>query len=62
VEEREQAILVAASLKLEVTAFRKELSTLKKLKTDLSQSNTAAKLEVEQVEKATGKYSKHVRK
>jgi hypothetical protein len=47
VEEQEQAILDAASLKLEeVTAFKKEIPTLKKLKTDLSQSNTAAKLEV----------------
>jgi hypothetical protein len=62
VQEHEQAILDAASLKLEVTAFKKELSTLKKHKTDLSQSNTAAKLEVTLVEKATGRYSKPVRK
>jgi hypothetical protein len=54
-EEREEAILDAASLKLEVTAFKKELTTLKKKKTELSLNNTAAKVEVAQVEKETGK-------
>ena len=61
-EEREAAILDAASLKEEITAFKKELSILKKKKTELSQSNTAAKLEVTQVEKEAGRYSKPIRK
>jgi hypothetical protein len=40
-EEREAAILDAASLKLEIMAFKKELSTLKKKKKELSQNNMA---------------------
>ncbi len=57
--EIEAAILDAASLKLEIAFFKKELSVLnKKQKTELSQRNTAAKVEVTRVERETGKYSK----
>jgi hypothetical protein len=41
--------------------FKKELSALKKQKTELSQRNTAAKVEVAQAEKELGKYSKPIR-
>jgi hypothetical protein len=61
-EEREEAIMDAPSLKLEVTAFKKELTTLKKKKTELLLNITASKVEVAQVEKETGNYSKHVQK
>jgi regulator of replication initiation timing len=44
-------------LKLEIAFFKKELSALKKQKTELSQRNTAAKVEVAKVEKELGKYS-----
>jgi hypothetical protein len=46
--EREVAILDAASLKLEIVFFKKELSARKKQKTELSQRNTAAKVGVNQ--------------
>jgi hypothetical protein len=61
-EEREQAILDVASLKQEITNFKKELSVLKKKKTELSQANTAAKLAVVEVEKTEGRYPKPIRK
>jgi hypothetical protein len=48
-------------LKLEIAFFKKELSALKKQKTELSQRNTAAKVEVTRVETETGKYSKPIR-
>ena len=41
-------------MKLEITAFKKELSALKKKKAELSQKNMA-KVEVTKVEKETGK-------
>jgi hypothetical protein len=47
--EREAAIMDAASLKLEIALFKKELSTLKRQKTELLQWNTAAKVEVAKV-------------
>jgi vacuolar-type H+-ATPase subunit D/Vma8 len=47
-------------LKLEIAFFKKGLSALKKQKTELSQRNTAAKVEVAKVEKELGKYSKPV--
>jgi hypothetical protein len=57
--EREGAILDATSLKLEIAFLKKELSVLnKKQKAELSQRNTAAKVEVTRVERETGKYSK----
>jgi hypothetical protein len=58
--EREGEIMDATSLKLEIAFFKKELSVLnkKKQKTELSQRNTAAKVEVTRVERETGKYSK----
>jgi hypothetical protein len=59
-EEREAAIMDAASLKLEITTFKKELLALKEKKKELLQNNTAVKVEVTQVEKETGKYSKPV--
>lgn len=61
-EERESAILDAASLKEEIQNFKKELSDLKKEKTEASQANTAAKVEVAEVEKVVGKYPKPIRK
>jgi hypothetical protein len=61
-EENDQAILDSASLKEEILAFKKELTTMKKTKADLSKENTAAKVEVVEVEKETGKYSKPIRK
>jgi hypothetical protein len=60
--EQEQAILDAASLKEEVQSFKKELSILKTRKTELSRTNTAAKVEVTEVEKVVGKYRKPIRK
>ena len=48
-------------MKLEIASFKKELSVLKKHKTELSQQNTAAKVEVTRVENETGKYSKPIR-
>jgi hypothetical protein len=46
-------------LKLEIAFLKKELSVLnKKQKAELSQRNTAAKVEVTRVERETGKYSK----
>jgi hypothetical protein len=59
-EEMEAAILDPASLKLEITAFKKELSVLKNPKKELSQLNTAAKVEVVQVEKEIGRYGKPI--
>ena len=59
-EERNAAILNAASLKLEITVFKKELSALKSRKKELSQLNAAAKVEVGQVEKEIGRHSKPV--
>jgi hypothetical protein len=59
-KEREATILDAASLKLKIITFKKELSALKKKKIDLSQDDVAAKLEVTVVEKETGKYSKPI--
>jgi hypothetical protein len=47
--EREAAIMDAASLKLEIALFKKELSALKRQKTELLQWNTAAKVEVAKV-------------
>ena len=46
----------------EITTFKKELSDLKKKKTEFSQNNTAAKVEVTRVEKVIGKYTKPIRK
>ncbi len=61
-EERESAILDAASLKEETQNFKKELSDLKKEKTEASQANTAAKAEVAEVEKVVGKCPEPIRK
>jgi hypothetical protein len=58
--EREVAIMDAGSLKMEVMKFKKELSVLKNKKTELSQQNTASKVEVTRVERETGRYSKHI--
>jgi regulator of replication initiation timing len=47
-------------LKVAITSFERELSDLKKQKTELSQQNTAAKLEVSRKSRGseTGKHSK----
>jgi hypothetical protein len=49
-------------LKEEITSFKNELSVLKTRKTELSRMNTAAKVQVAEVEKVVGKYSKPIRK
>jgi hypothetical protein len=61
-EEREEAIIDAASLKEEIVNFKKELSVLKNRKPELSRLNTVAKVEVVQVEKDIGKYNKPARR
>jgi hypothetical protein len=59
-EEREAAIVDAASLKEEMQNFKKELLDLKKKKTEVSQATTAAKVEVAEVEKVVRKCPKPV--
>jgi hypothetical protein len=54
--------LDSASLKEEIKTFKKELSVLKNQKQDLSQLNSGAKAEVDQVEKDLGRHKKPVRR
>jgi hypothetical protein len=61
-EEREEAIVNAASLKEETTSFKKELVDLKKKKQMLSKANAVAKAQVSEVEQELGWHSEPIRK